>query len=99
MEPGSVMQSLVIIFIILGFLGLVLFGIKKYGARIGLDRLRPDRELQLIESISLGPKRGVCIVRYRGKRYLLGVTDHQVGLIDRMEDSKDLKGRTNGQEQ
>jgi len=89
MELGGYFQSLTIIFLILGFLGLVLFGVKRYGARFGVGRFNKDRELFLEDHIGLGPKRDVCVVRYRKKKFLLGATDHGISLLSVIDDDKD----------
>ncbi|MBI9089835.1 MAG: flagellar biosynthetic protein FliO [Desulfobacterium sp.] len=88
MELGGYFQSLTIIFVILGFLGLVLWGIKRYGARFGFNRFHQDRDLCLEDHISLGPKRDACVIRYKDKRFLLGVTDHGISLLSVLDNDK-----------
>lgn len=88
MELGGYFQSLTIIFVLLGFLGLVLWAVKRYGARFGFDRFHPDRNLCLEDHITLGPKRDVCVVRYKDKKFLLGATDHGITLLSVIDDEK-----------
>lgn len=80
-------QSLIVIFLILGFLLIVLWAVKKYGIRLGLAKMGTDKDLVLENHISLGPKRDACVVRYKNKKYILGVTDHQINLIAEIEDN------------
>jgi flagellar protein FliO/FliZ len=89
MEFGGYFQSLAVIFALLGFLGLVLWGVKRYGAKFGFNRFRQERDLSLEDHIPLGPKRDVCVVRYRDKRFLLGVTDQGISLLSALDDEKD----------
>lgn len=88
MEFGGYTQSLIIIFIILGFLALVLLVVKKYGARFGFNKPFKNKDLYLEDHIALGPKRNACVVVYKGQKFLLGVTDHRVSLLSVIEDSK-----------
>ena len=85
MEPGGYFQSLTVIFVILGFLGLVLWAVKRYGSRFGLSRFKSQRDLTLEAHLSLGPKRDVCVISYRGKKFLLGATDHGVTLLSAID--------------
>ncbi|MDY0220924.1 MAG: flagellar biosynthetic protein FliO [Desulfobacterium sp.] len=87
MEPGSYLQSLTVIFVILGFLILVLLGIKRYGVRFGLSSLKQHRELTIEAHLSLGPKRDVCVVRYKDKKFLLGATDSGITLLAVVDES------------
>jgi flagellar protein FliO/FliZ len=89
MESGGYYQSIIVIFVILGFLALVLFAVKKYGIKFGMNRLNQNKDFCLEDHISLGPKRDACIVRYKEKKFLLGVTDHRISLISVIEDLKD----------
>ena len=93
MTPDSLYSSLAVIFSILGFLVLVLFGMKRYGTRLGLKRLDSNRTLILEDRISLGPKRDACVVRFREKSYLLGVTDHHISLLAAVDNPLKQEGR------
>jgi flagellar biogenesis protein FliO len=56
----------------------------------GLASLRPSaRQLRLCESLSLGEKRLVAVVRFEGMRYLLGATPAAVTLLSRLPDAAD----------
>lgn len=91
MEPASLLKSLLIIFSILGFLALALWAIKKYGGQFGLSRIQQNKNLVLEDQISLGPKRHACVVRFNSKKYLLGVTDHHISLLDVAENITEQK--------
>ena len=86
MEFGGYTQSLIIIFIILGFLTIVLLVVKKYGARFGFNRSFKNKNLYLEDHIALGPKRNACVVVYKGKKFLLGVTDNNISLLSVLDD-------------
>ena len=87
MEFGGYYQSLIVIFVILGFLGLFLWIVKKYGTRFGFNPMRQTRNLYLEDSIALGPKRDACVVRYNKKKFLLGVTDSRITLLSVINDT------------
>ena len=88
MELGGYTQSLIIIFIILGFLALVLLVIKKYGTRFGFNKAFKNKDLYLEDHIALGPKRNACVVVYKEKKFLLGVTDNNISLLSVIDDRK-----------
>ncbi|WP_022665970.1 FliO/MopB family protein [Desulfospira joergensenii] len=92
MTPDSIYSSLAAIFAILGFLILILFAIKKYGTRLGMKQLRQNRTLVLEDRISLGQKRDACVVRFREKTYLLGVTDHHISLLAAFDNPPEQEG-------
>ena len=43
------------------------------------------RNLEVVESLGLGPRRALCLVRVGGKHLLLGVTDQSIRLIDTVD--------------
>ncbi|MCG8564150.1 MAG: flagellar biosynthetic protein FliO [Desulfobacterales bacterium] len=88
MALGGYLQSLVIIFSILGFLGMVLWLVKRYGLKLGVSSGR-GRDLTLEDRISLGPKREICMVRYKNRRFMVGSTDHHLSLIAEMAQEKE----------
>lgn len=91
METVSIAQSLIFIVVILGFLCLALWGIRTYGARLGFVRFRQGRDLVLEEHVSLGPKRDACVLRYKNRKYLLGVTDRHISLISAIDPEENLE--------
>ena len=86
---GTYFQSLVVIVSLLGLLLLMLWGVKKYGLKLGFHPGMKGRELKMEDHLSLGPKRDVCIVRYRNKHYMLGVTDQRVSLLSVLDPGKE----------
>ena len=67
---------------------LALVALVLYAAlRWGLPRLFGTRavgrgSLELVERLPLGGSRSVCVVKVEGRKYLIGVTDHQVRTLD-----------------
>ena len=90
MEFGGYYQSLIVIFIILGFLGLVLWVVKKYGTKFGFNPMKKDKNLYLEDYIALGPKRNACVVVYKEQKFLLGVTDQNINLLSVIDDVDDI---------
>jgi flagellar biogenesis protein FliO len=45
---------------------------------------RPDRQLRLCESLSLGDKRIVAIVQFGRQRYLVGATSASISLLSQL---------------
>lgn len=62
-------------------LGLLWFGARLMKQRGGLRFLGVAPGFNVESRLSLGPRKHIIVVRYRGKRLLLGVTDHNINLL------------------
>ena len=49
----------------------------------------PVRQLRLCESLSLGERRMVAVVRFEGMRYLVGATPASITLLSQLPDAED----------
>ena len=58
---------------------------------------RRERELQICETLSLGDKRTLLVVRYGAHRFLIGATNQSISLLDRLESGLGAK-RDHGSE-
>lgn len=66
-------------------LALLWFGARVMKQKGGLRFLGQTPDLNVESRLSLGPRKHLLVVRYRGKRLLLGVTEHHIGLLDEEE--------------
>jgi flagellar biosynthetic protein FliO len=89
---GMLVQTVIYLALVAAVLYVVL--------RWGLPRLFGKRivgkgSLELVERLPLGGNRSVCIVKVEGRKYLVGVTDHQVRTLDVLDqgtEQEDLRG-------
>lgn len=49
-----------------------------------------ERNLKLIESMSMGEKRSIALIQVRDRRFLIGNTPHQITLLSQLDDSLSL---------
>ena len=54
------------------------------------NRCTPEKNLKLIENLSMGEKRSIALIQVGNKRFLVGNTQHQVTLLSPLEDSFSL---------
>src|SRR5205085_2836016 len=84
-------------------LGLVLVAIwaavmamRWYVHRVNRDGSRVSRQLQVIESRSLGPNRALHLVRLNGRAVLLGVTAERISPLLTIDDAEEVERLTAG---
>jgi flagellar biogenesis protein FliO len=51
---------------------------------------RRERALQLCETLPLGDRRFLIVVRFEGRRFLIGATNQSISLIEKLDE----RGRT-----
>lgn len=61
---------------------LLLYAASRRG--LGLLPRGHAQQIEVLETRSLGPKKGLCLVRVRGEEYLLGLGGDRVELISRL---------------
>lgn len=76
-------QAIGMLLLLLGALWGLVWVVRKYGKFNFLPQpgALPRHALRLEAQLPLGPKRGLMVVRFLNKRLLLGVTDHQITLL------------------
>lgn len=87
--------SLVIVFGVV--LALAYFVSRFMGVKFGSARL--GTAAQILETVSLGPNRGLYIVEIAGQVLLLGVTEHQIACLREITDETEiarLRGKASG---
>ena len=73
--------------IYLALVAAVLYVALRWGVpRIFGRRIPGKGSLELVERLPLGGNRSVCIVKADGKKYLIGVTDHEICALDVLDD-------------
>ena len=80
-------QALGVMFLVLGLLWAALWLLRRSGRFAGMPRADglPRDSLYLERQLSLGPRKGLMVVRFLNKRLLLGVTEHQISLLTETE--------------
>jgi flagellar protein FliO/FliZ len=71
------------LFLVLGILWAALWLLRRSGRFAGMPRVGslPRDGLYLEGHLSLGPRKGLTVVRFLNKRLLLGITEHQITLL------------------
>ncbi|MFW6324262.1 MAG: flagellar biosynthetic protein FliO [Desulfovibrionales bacterium] len=72
------------LFLLLALIFLGFYLLKRYGHRMGLPSSR-SQGLSLQGQLSLGPKKGVAVVRFLNKYLVLGVTDTHITKLAEMD--------------
>jgi flagellar biogenesis protein FliO len=67
--------------------GLALAALAAFAFVVSKKRGRPARRLELLESMGLGPRRSLCLVRVDGRALVLGVSEAGVQLLTQHEAS------------
>lgn len=70
--------ALVVFFVIISLLG---WGLR----RLRLPMVKNNKQLQIIQQISVGPKERVMIIEAQGQRLVIGVTTHSIRLLDKID--------------
>ena len=65
--------------VVLALLGLVLFALKKMqsGSLLGL----PQRKIRILDSVSIGPRQKIVLLRVKDEDILVGVTVQQINTL------------------
>ena len=76
-------QALGVLFLVLGALWAALWLLRRSGRFAGLPRAGslPRDGLYLEGNLSLGPRKGLMVVRFLNKRLLLGITEQHITLL------------------
>lgn len=89
---GGYFQALGILCILLGVLWFGVWAIRRYGKFNFLPRpgSLPKEALVMEAQMPLGPRKGLMVVRFMGRRLLLGVTEQQISLLteDKVQDER-----------
>ena len=80
---GGYIQALGAVFLLLAFLWFMLWLLRRYGRFNFLPRpgSLPRDALIMEAQMPLGPRKGLTVVRFMGKRLLLGVTEQNITLL------------------
>lgn len=73
METLRIIGSLVLVF---GLMGALLWGLKRMQTQMG--RSQPGRRLQIVESVAVGPRQKIALVRVDGHEVLVGLSPGQM---------------------
>ncbi|MEK0417542.1 MAG: hypothetical protein RI949_1548 [Pseudomonadota bacterium] len=75
------LQYLLSFALVIGLMLALLWGLKKLQVGNGLGRRHQGR-LQVLESVAIGPRQKIALVRVDNREVLIGVTPQQVSGID-----------------
>jgi len=81
---GSVVMALAVFILILY---LAYFATKKLGKRLSIKGVR-NKNIKILESVSIGQNNAIMIVESAGKTLLVGVTQNGMNLISELDGSK-----------
>lgn len=81
---GSVVMVLAVFILILY---LAYFATKKLGKRLSIKGVR-NKNIKILESVSIGQNNAIMIVESAGKTLLVGVTQNGMSLISELDGSK-----------
>lgn len=82
-------QMALALLLLLGVMFVAFYLLKRFGPRLGLPMAKRNNLLILEGQLSLGPKRGVVLVRFLNKVMVLGVTEHSINLLTEIDDNHD----------
>ena len=84
---GGYFKAIGTLFIMLAVLWYIVWHLKRKGAIPGVGQgSLPKGALRIEGSLSIGPRKGLFVVRFLNRRLLLGVTDRQITLITELDD-------------
>jgi flagellar protein FliO/FliZ len=76
---GPTLKALGALVFVLGVVLLLYFALSRKG--FGLLPAARGGQIQIVEMRSLGPKKGLCLVRVRGEEFLLGLGGERIELL------------------
>lgn len=79
-------KMIVALLFVLGLILLLYYGASRKG--FGLLPAARSGQIKVLEMRSLGPKKGVCLIRVRDEEFLLGLGGDRVELLARLEGPK-----------
>ena len=83
---ASYIQGMGMFFILLALLWLAVWLLKRYGAGRFKALTGRGKSLELVETLSLGPKRTAVLLRAKDRTFLLGVTEHRISMLSEIYD-------------
>ncbi|CBL45054.1 Flagellar protein FliO [gamma proteobacterium HdN1] len=66
----------------------VIIGLAWLAKRLRMQVPGFNSQMQIIDTVMLGPREKLCLVRLEGKRMLLGVTQHSVAMLHQSEEEE-----------
>ncbi len=84
---GDIVFVFFILLLLMGIMYSLLFLAKKYLYNQG-GKSGSQLNMQVLATQTLAPKKFLSIVRVSDKFFLLGVSDHSINLIDKLDDFK-----------
>jgi flagellar protein FliO/FliZ len=93
-------KTIAMLFIVLGFLFLVLIVIKKY--LFPKQKIKGDLFIKVISSLHISPKERIEVIEVSGQRIVLGITPGKINFLTKLnganqEDSvKNVSGKEHG---
>lgn len=79
-------KMIVALLFVLGLILLLYYGASRKG--FGLLPAARSGQIKVLEMRSLGPKKGVCLIRVRDEEFLLGLGGERVELLARLAEPK-----------
>ncbi len=79
---GPAFKALGALAVVLGLV-LLLYGLSRRG--FGFLPSAKGGAIEVVEMRSLGPKKGLCLVKVRGEEFLLGVGSDRIDFLSRIE--------------
>jgi flagellar biosynthetic protein FliO len=87
MPEASLINSSLIMFVVVAFLGVVLFFVKRLSS--GRGKNNNGIQMQVVSKLSLQPKVNLYVVKTGGRMIMLGVSDKNVSLLGDLTQNKD----------
>jgi flagellar protein FliO/FliZ len=94
---NTAIKTLAMLFIVLGFLVLVLFLIKKY--LLPKQKVKGDIIIKVLSSLHISPKERIEVIEVSGQRIVLGITPGKINFLTKLdgchqgENGKNLSGK------
>ena len=77
------LKTIAMLFIVLGFLFLVLVLIKKYMSPKG--RIKGDLPINVLSSLHISPKEKIEVIEVSGQRIVLGITPGRINFLTKID--------------
>ena len=84
-------KTIAMLFIVLGFLFLVLVLIKKYMSPKG--RVKGDMAINILSSLHISPKEKIEVIEVSGQRIVLGITPGRINFLTKLDGLSKGKNR------
>ena len=86
-------KTMAMLFVVLGFLFLVLVLIKKYF--IPKRKVKGELSINVLSSLHISPKERIEVIEVSGQRIVLGITPGRINLLTKLEALTQGKGGKN----